>query len=224
MEDGAGLLFFGEEHVTGGDATTATVVEVEDEVVFKDEVLGGVAEFASGAVDGGTGALQFDEDAHGSFVEFDEEILGPGVSGGKLVGGAEFFVTEPAAEAETFKDFLEGGGVVEDQFDLLADFVTALGGTGGGTNGELVRRGFEGEKGSRSTFLIGGGGSFCADAKELTVLGEPTVGGVEDEIEFMGAGSGGFGAKFGEETKKGFSIVDLELDFSFASHGKRLQE
>jgi hypothetical protein len=63
------------------------------------------------------------------------------VAGGKFVGGAEFFVTEPAAEAEAFKDFLESRGVRQNELDFFADFVVAFSGSGGRTDGELVEGG-----------------------------------------------------------------------------------
>ncbi len=129
------LLLFGEEHVAWGDTAAATVVQVQDQVIFKDEVLDRVAEFAGGAVDGVAGAFELDEGADRSFVELDEETLSPGMAGGKLVGGAEFFVTEPAAEAKAFKDFLESRGVRENELDFFADFVVAFSGRGGRTDG-----------------------------------------------------------------------------------------
>jgi len=51
------------------------------------------------------------------------------------------------------------------------------------------------------------------------MLGESALGGVKDDIQFVGAGNGGFRAEFGEGAQKGFRIVDLELDFRFARHG-----
>jgi hypothetical protein len=56
------------------------------------------------------------------------------------------------------------------------------------------------------------------------MLGEAAIGSVEDEIEFMSAGDGRLGAKLGETAEEGFGVVDLELDFGFARHGRRLQE
>jgi hypothetical protein len=56
------------------------------------------------------------------------------------------------------------------------------------------------------------------------MLGEATVGGVEDEIEFMSARNGRLRAKLGETPKESFVVVDFELDFGFARHGRRLQE
>ncbi len=93
------LLLFGEEHVAGRDVATTAIVEIEDEIVFEDEILGGVTEFPRGAVDGVARAFEFDEGANGGFIEFNEKILGPGVARGEFVRGAEFFVAEPAAEA-----------------------------------------------------------------------------------------------------------------------------
>ena len=215
---------FGEEHVARSDTAAAAVVQVEDQVIFKDEVLDGVAEFAGGAVDGVAGTFEFDEGADRSFVELDEETLSPGVAGGKFVGGAEFFVTEPAAESEAFKDFLESRGVRENELDFFADFVVAFSGSGGRTDGQLVRGGFEGEQGARRRFLAGGDSDLGTDAEELTMLGEATIGGVEDEIEFMGARNGRLRAKLGETPKESFVVVDFELDFGFARHGRRLQE
>lgn len=122
------------------------VVEVEDQVVFGDEVARVEAEETGGLVDGVVWAFELDESADGSFVEVDEEILGPFVAGGKFVGGAEFLVLEPAAETETFEDFFEGVGVGEDGLEFFADFVAAIGWGDGWDYGELFGRRFECEK------------------------------------------------------------------------------
>jgi len=55
-------------------------------------------------------------------------MLGPRVSGGQFVGGAEFFVSEPATEAEAFKDLLKSWGICENSLDLFADLVVTVGG------------------------------------------------------------------------------------------------
>ena len=56
------------------------------------------------------------------------------------------------------------------------------------------------------------------------MLGEATIGGVKDEIEFMRARNGRLRVKLGETPKECFVVVDFELDFGFARHGRRLQE
>jgi len=56
------------------------------------------------------------------------------------------------------------------------------------------------------------------------MLSEATIGGVEDEIEFMSARDGRLRAKLGEPPKESFVVVDFELDFGFARHERRLQE
>jgi hypothetical protein len=56
------------------------------------------------------------------------------------------------------------------------------------------------------------------------MLGEATIGGVEDEIEFMSARNVRLRAKLGETPKESFVVVDFQLDFGFARHGRRLQE
>lgn len=122
------------------------VIEVENQVVLGDEVARLEAKEASGLVDGLVRTFEFDEGTDGSFVEIDEEILGPFMAGGKLVGSAKFFVAEPAAEAQTFKDFLEGFRVGEDRLEFFPDFVAAVGGQGGRADGESFGRGFEGEQ------------------------------------------------------------------------------
>lgn len=182
----------GEEHVGGGEILALAVVEVEDQVVFGDEVARVEAEETGGLVDGVVWAFELDESADGSFVEVDEEILGPFVAGGKFVGGAEFLVLEPAAETETFEDFFEGVGVGEDGLEFFADFVAAIGWGDGWDYGELFGRRFECEKvadggvlGGRLLPFYGRGGRFGADAEELAVLGEAAVGSVEEQVEFV---------------------------------------
>jgi len=175
------------------------VVDVEEEVVFKDVVAGGEVEEMGGLVDGVGWTFEFDEGADGGFVEVDEEILSPFEAGGKTERGAELFVAEPAAETETFEDSLEGGGVGEDGLEFLTDFVTAIGRGSGGADGELFGRGFECEDDVGGRFF--GGGllpcwSFRADAEKLAVLGEAAVGSVEEQVVLVDSRRDGFGAEF----------------------------
>ena len=130
----------------GLEVLALAVVEVEDEVVLEDIVGGGKAEFAGGLVDGVAGAFELDEGADRSFVEVDEKVFGPFEAGGEAVGGAVLFVAEPAAEAKTFKDSLEGGAVSEDGFEFLADLVATVGGRSGRADGEFLGRALEGEE------------------------------------------------------------------------------
>jgi len=53
------------------------------------------------------------------------------------------------------------------------------------------------------------------------MLGESAIRGVKDDVQFVGAGEGGFRAEFAEAAEKGFRIVNLELDFRFAGHVKK---
>ena len=146
----------GKEHVGGLEGLALAVVEVEEEVVFEDVVAGGEAKFAGGLIDGVAGAFEFDEGADGGFIVIDEEILGPLEAGGEAIGGAVFFVTEPAAEAEAFEDSLESVGVGEDGFEFFADFVAAVGRRSGGADGEFFGRGFEGEEKAGNVSFGGG--------------------------------------------------------------------
>lgn len=125
------LFRAGEKHVGGLDASFAAVFDVEDEVVFEDVVGRAEAEFGGGAIDRWGGAFELDEGADGSFVEFDQEVCGPFEARGKLISGAELFVAEPAAQAEAFEDFLQGGGFGDGEFGFFTDFVAAVGGVGG---------------------------------------------------------------------------------------------
>lgn len=218
-----------EEHVGGLEILALAVVEIEEQIVFEDVVVGREAEFAGGLVDGVAGAFELDESADGGFVEVDEEVAGPTEAGGQAIGATVLFVTEPATEAEAFKDSLEGGRVGEDHLDFLADLVAPVVGRGGGTNGELLGWAFEGEEGTGRGFSGGGffpfrGGGFGADAEELAMLGEPTVGSIEDDVVLMDARGGGFGAEFLKLAKKGFGARDAELDFSFAGHEEIVRE
>ena len=122
------------------------IVEVEDEVVFGDEVAGMKAEEAGSLVNGSGRPLEFDEGADGGFVVVDEEILGPMIAGREFVGSAELFVAEPATKAEAFEDFLQGGSVGENGFQFFADLVATIGRRCSGPNGELLGRRFEGEQ------------------------------------------------------------------------------
>ena len=90
------------------------------------------------------GPSSSDESAYGSFVQFDQEARGPFVASGQFVGGAKFFVAEPAAEAESFEDFLQGGGVGEGEFGFFPDFVTTV--AGRRVDGQGFGRRFEGEE------------------------------------------------------------------------------
>ena len=56
------------------------------------------------------------------------------------------------------------------------------------------------------------------------MLGEAAVGGVEDEVLLVNAGGGGLGAEFFEGTEEGFGMVEAELDFGFARHGRIVRE
>ena len=218
----------GEQHVGGREVLALAVVEVEDEVVFGDEVAGVEAEETGGLVDGVVWAFELDESADGSFVVVDEEILGPFVAGGKFVGGSEFFVLEPAAETEPFEDFFEGVGVGEDGFEFFADFVAAIGWGSGWDYGELFGRRFECEevtgggvpRGSLLPFC-GSGGRFGADAEELAVLGEAAIGSVEEQVEFVYARGDGLGTEFAQRVEKGFGFEDAELDFDLGRHGRK---
>ena len=88
------------------------------------------------------------------------------MAGGEFVGGAVLFVAKPAFEAEPFEDFLEGGGVGEDDFDFFADLVAAVGKI---SDSELLGRRLEGEDDAGSGFPGGllpfcvGSGGFGAD-------------------------------------------------------------
>jgi hypothetical protein len=231
--------------VGGLEALTLAVFEVEDEVVFEDVVARGKAKFTGSLVNGVAGAFQFNESANGGLVEVDEEIFGPLEAGGETEGGAELFVAEPAAQAKALKDFLEGGSLGDDHFNLFADLVAAVGRSGGGTGGELFGRALEGEEnagggsfgGEVLPFCLCGrgacdanreigvpGGGFRADAEELAVLGETTVGSVKDEVVLVDARGDRPGAEFFEETEEGLGVVDGKFDFGFARHGLIVRE
>jgi hypothetical protein len=217
----------GEEHVGGGLVAAAAVVEVEDEIVFGDEVAREEAEFGGGAIYGGWWTLQLDEGACGGFGQFDQEAGGPFMARGKFVRGAEFFVAEPAAKAEAFEDFLECGCVGEDEFGFFADFVAVL--PRWRVDGEGFGRGFEGEEIAGRRFARGfffGRGRFGANAEELTVFGETTVGCVEEKIHFVdarGFGVDGDGAEAFQSAQEGFGIGDGQLDFDFLGHEGSLE-
>jgi hypothetical protein len=218
-----GLFRGGEEHVGGLNILAFAVVEIEKEIVFEDVVVWREAEFAGSLVDRVAGTFELDERADGGFVEVDEEIAGPVEAGGQTVRSAVFFVAEPAAEAETFEDSLEGGGVGEDHFDFLADFVAAIGRRSGGSDGEFLGRALEGEQDAGREFSRGGffpsrGGCFGADAEELAVLGESAVRGVKDDVVLVDARGDRFGAESLEKTKERFGTGNAEFDFGFAGH------
>lgn len=72
----------------------------------------------------------------------------------------------------------------------------------------------------------GGFGSFGTNAQELAVLGEPTVGSVEDEIHFVDAAGterDGFGAEAFEMAEQGFGVSNGEFNFGFAGHAGSLR-
>ena len=102
------------------------VVQIEDQIIFLDVVGGSKAQFVGGAVDGFAGTFEFGVGADGSFVDFQQEMVGPFVAGGEFVGGAVFFVAKPAAEAEALKDFLQRGSVGDVEFGFFTDLVAAL--------------------------------------------------------------------------------------------------
>jgi len=220
-----------EEHVGGLEALALTVVQVEDEVILGDEVARVEAKLAGSLVDGVRRAFEFDEGADGGFVEVNQEIFGPFEACGEFVGSAEFFVAEPAAEAEAFEDFLESGSVSKGGLEFFADLVAAVRRRSGGADGELFGRRFEGEQvalgGGFAGFsggellpfcFCGGRGGFGTDAEELTVFGQATVGGVEDEVAFVDAGGDGFGTEFRESAEEGFGVGDVEFDFDLGRH------
>jgi len=171
-------------------------VEIEEEVGFEDVVAGGELEEMSGLVDGAGRSLKFDEGADGGFVVVDEEILSPFETGGKTEGSAKFLVSEPAAEAEAFEDFLEGGGFGEDGLEFFADLMAAVGRRSGGADGELFGRGFESKEEAGGS-VFGGGllpcRGFCADAEELAVLGKAAVRRVKEEVVLVDTRRDGFG-------------------------------
>lgn len=140
------------------------------------------------------GAFELNEGTDGGLVEIDEEICGPSVAGGKFIGSAEFFVTKPAAKAESFEDLLESWGVSKDGFQFFADFVMPTGSGRDSANGELFGGRFEGEQIAFRGFPGGSflpfssrGGRLGADPEELAVFGKATVGSVEEEIQFVDA-------------------------------------
>jgi hypothetical protein len=225
--------------VGGLEVLAFAVVQVENQVVFDDEVAGMEAEEARGLVDGLMGAFELDKGSDGSFVEVDEQILGPSITGRKFVGSAEFLVAEPPAEAEAFEDFGERGGVGEDGFEFFADFMAALGRRCRGTDGELFGRGFEGEEVALDAFVgrflafcgrfsataveigVPCGGRFGTDAKELAMFREAAVRRVEEEIPFVNARRDRLGSDFGERAEERFAVQDTQLDFDFRWHGGR---
>jgi hypothetical protein len=233
--------FAREEHVGGREVLTLAIVQIEDKVVFGDEVARVETELVGGQVDGMVGTFEFDKGANGGFIEVDQEIIGPFEASGKVVGSAVLFVAEPAAQAETFEDFLEGGSVGEDSLEFLADLVATIGWRGSGNDGELFGRRFEGEEvtdgrqfGRRLLpFCLcrGGtedangkvsvpGGRFGANAKELAVFGQASIGSVEEEVVLVDARRDGRGAEFVEETEERFGVGDREFDFDFGRHGE----
>ena len=220
---GRGLSGRGEEHIGRLEVPVLAVVQVKDKVVFENVIVRGEAEFAGGLIDGVGRAFELDEGADGSFVEIDQEALGPGEVRRETIRGAIFLVAEPALEAEALEDSLEGGGIGEDDFDFFADFVAAVVGSAGGADGEFFGWGFEGEDGAKGGFsprlLPCRGRGFGANAEELTVLGEAAVGSVEDDVVFVDAGGDRLGAEFFESAEEGFGVRKTEFDFGFTGHG-----
>ena len=110
----------------GLEALSFAIVDIEDEIIFEDVVVVGVAEGLGRAIDSVGRTFEFDEGADGGFVEVDDQVLSPFVAGGESKGGAVLFVAEPAFEAKPFKDFLERGGIGKNDFDFFADLVAAV--------------------------------------------------------------------------------------------------
>jgi hypothetical protein len=225
---GDGSARLGEEHVGGGKALAFAVVKIEDEVVFGDEIAGVEAEEMGGLVDGVMRAFEFDVGADGGFVVVDKQILSPFVTSGEFVGRAELFVSEPAAETETFENFLEGKGLGENCFEFLSNLVAVIARKGGRADGELFGRRFEGEEMTRWGFFGGGLFPFCfsgcgrlgADSKELAMLGQTTVGGIKEKILLVDAGSHGLGTELCEGAEERFGVGYAELNFDFGWHGE----
>jgi hypothetical protein len=202
-QEGAALRLFrvGEEHMGRGEVLAFAIVEIEDQVVFGDEVTRMEAEESGGLVDGMVGTFEFDKGADRGFVVVDEEIFGPFVAGGKLVGRAKFLVAEPAPESQTFEDIFQGFSVGQNRFQFFANFVAAVGCGKRRGYGELFGRRFEGQKVTLGRVLwgillpfFGSYGRFGADAEELAVLGKAAIGSVKDEVVFVDTGGDRFGA------------------------------
>lgn len=68
------------------------------------------------------------------------------------------------------------------------------------------------------------GGRFGANAEELAVLGETTVGGIENQVEFVDAGGNRLGPEFGERAEEGFRVADVKFDFDFGRHGVKKED
>src|SRR5215471_18948867 len=115
------------------------------------------------------------------------------MAGWKDVGGAKFFVAEPAAQAQAFEDFLQRCAIGKLGFDLFADFVAAVSASivVEVADCELFWGRFKSEEGARGRFGLGsffaGGGGFRSNAEQLAVFGESAVGGIEEEIHFVDA-------------------------------------
>ncbi len=157
---------------------------------------------------------------------------GPGFGGWELIGGAEFFVAEPAAHAEAFEDFGEVGRVGDLGFYFFADFVGAGDGTwissavvasgvgrlkvriwrsaGVGVFAVVATEELSGSCGLFNFSMPWRGGGFGAEAEELTVLGESAVGSVEDDVVFVdaaGSGADRFGAETFQDALEGFDVA-----------------
>jgi hypothetical protein len=154
------------------------------------------------------------------------------VTSRKFVRGAELFVAEPAAKAQTLEDFLERRGVREDGFEFLADFVATIGKSNGRADSERFGRRFKGKKvadgrafgGGLLPFCFWRGRRFRADAEELAVLGQAAIRGVKEEIVLVDPGRDRLGADFRQCAKKGFGVGDAEFDFDLGWHEGILRE
>ncbi len=100
----------------------------------------------------------------------------------------------------------------------------AVGGRGGGANGELVGRGFESEEGTRSRFLPGVGGSFGADSEELAVLGQTAIGGIEMRFNSWVRGMEGLAPSLERARRKDLGLSILSLISVSRDMRRRLQE
>ena len=171
-----------EKHVGGLEILALAVVEVKNQIVFGDEVTGVKTEEAGSLIDGVMGTFEFNKGADGGFVEVDKQAFCPFEAGREGVGSAELLIPEPATQAESFKDPLDRGSVMEGSFKFFADLVPAVGRRGGWTDGKLLGRGFESEDVAACRSLQRGllpfcfcagltRGDFGANAEKLAVFG-----------------------------------------------------
>ena len=150
-------------------------------------MAGREAELASRAIDRRRRAFEFDKGADGGFVQFDEEAPRPSNRGGEAIGGAVFFVAKPAAEAETFKEFGKSGWIGCFEFQLFADFETAMSvGTGFRATGSGA---LESDDRAR---LGGGHGIFGGrrldtNAEKLAGFGEIAERRIENDVRLVNA-------------------------------------